>query len=76
MNDIQTFSHKRPIMPQKLVRLHASLQMLLHSPSAAVRHMATSLAVEWAKTGVRVNSLRGDQNSTQFSKQLTDKTRL
>ena len=26
--------------------------------SVAVRHMASSLAVEWAKKGVRVNALR------------------
>lgn len=29
-----------------------------NSPIAAVKHMASSLSVEWAKNGVRVNALR------------------
>lgn len=33
----------------------------------AVRHMAASLAVEWAKNGVRVNSLRWDEGPVRFT---------
>jgi len=33
-------------------------QVPYNASKAAVKHMAASLAVEWAKDGVRVNALR------------------
>jgi NAD(P)-dependent dehydrogenase (short-subunit alcohol dehydrogenase family) len=33
------------------------LQMPYNASKAAVKHMASTLAVEWAKSGIRVNSL-------------------
>ncbi|RDB21521.1 D-arabinitol 2-dehydrogenase [ribulose-forming] [Hypsizygus marmoreus] len=41
-----------------------------NASKAAVKHMAASLAVEWAKTGVRVNSLSPGYMLTQLTKTI------
>lgn len=41
-----------------------------NASKAAVKHMATSLAVEWAKTGVRVNSLSPGYTLTKLTKTI------
>ncbi|KAG6900400.1 hypothetical protein C0993_011093 [Termitomyces sp. T159_Od127] len=54
-------SLKRLITPPKLVSTRNSRttqQYIERVEHPAVKHMAASLAVEWAKAGVRVNSLR------------------
>lgn len=54
-------SHKRHIMRPKRVSGVACAAKGgddVSGGTVAVRHMASSLAVEWAKKGVRVNTLR------------------
>lgn len=46
------------------------LQTPYNASKAAVKHMATSLAVEWAKTGVRVNSLSPGYTLTKLTKTI------
>ena len=41
-----------------ILRQNNQLQTPYNASKAAVKHLASSLAVEWAKDGVRVNSLR------------------
>jgi len=41
-----------------------------NSSKAAVRHMASSLAVEWAKKGVRVNSLSPGYMLTKLTRTI------
>ncbi|KAF8623502.1 hypothetical protein AX15_006285 [Amanita polypyramis BW_CC] len=41
-----------------------------NASKAAVKHMAASLAVEWAKTGVRVNSLSPGYMETKLTKTI------
>lgn len=61
-------SHKRRIMLRKLVSA-----LSFHDPRSrgskicrvAVKHMASSLAVEWAKKNVRVNVLRCDSHTSE-----------
>lgn len=49
------------------------LQTPYNSSKAAVKHMAASLAVEWAKDGVRVNSLSPGYMLTKLTKSLLAK---
>jgi len=46
------------------------LQTPYNASKAAVKHMATSLAVEWAKTGIRVNSLSPGYTLTKLTKTI------
>lgn len=43
------------------------LHVLTFAFLPAVKHMASSLAVEWAKKGVRVNVLRYDYVTSQMT---------
>jgi len=43
-----------------------------NASKAAVKHMATSLAVEWAKKGVRVNTLSPGYMATKLTKTILD----
>ncbi|KAJ8482106.1 hypothetical protein ONZ45_g1672 [Pleurotus djamor] len=45
-------------------------QMAYNGSKAAVKHMAASLAVEWAKTGVRVNSLSPGYMLTKLTRTI------
>ncbi|KAJ7578388.1 NAD-binding protein [Mycena floridula] len=49
------------------------LQTPYNASKAAVKHLATSLAVEWAKTGVRVNTLSPGYMATALTKAILDK---
>lgn len=42
----------------KILRQNIQFQTPYNASKAAVKHLASSLAVEWAKDGIRVNSLR------------------
>ncbi|KAL4077253.1 hypothetical protein V8B97DRAFT_1940593 [Scleroderma yunnanense] len=46
------------------------LQTPYNASKAAVKHMAASLAVEWAKKGVRVNSLSPGYMQTKLTKTI------
>lgn len=48
------------------------LQTPYNASKAAVKHMAASLAVEWAKEGVRVNTLSPGYMSTKLTKTLLE----
>ncbi|KAF9469235.1 hypothetical protein BDZ94DRAFT_1152482 [Collybia nuda] len=48
------------------------LQTPYNASKAAVKHMAASLAVEWAKTGVRVNSLSPGYMLTKLTKTVLE----
>jgi NAD(P)-dependent dehydrogenase (short-subunit alcohol dehydrogenase family) len=45
-------------------------QFAYNASKAAVKHMATSLAVEWAKTGIRVNSLSPGYMLTKLTRTM------
>jgi len=49
------------------------LQTPYNASKAAVKHMAASLGVEWAKTGVRVNSLSPGYIMTKLTKTILEK---
>ena len=46
------------------------LQTPYNASKAAVKHMAASLAVEWAKEGIRVNSIRPGYIETDLVKNV------
>lgn len=50
--------------------------VLTRGPCAAVKHMAASLGVEWAKKGVRVNTLRYVYDVTACLRSLTGRSHL
>ncbi|EDR14884.1 uncharacterized protein LACBIDRAFT_306098 [Laccaria bicolor S238N-H82] len=62
---LMVFSYQIVNIPQ--------LQTPYNSSKAAVKHMAASLAVEWAKDGVRVNSLSPGYMLTKLTKSLLAK---
>jgi len=49
------------------------LQTPYNASKAAVKHLASSLAVEWAKDGVRVNSLSPGYMMTKLTKTILEK---
>ncbi|PPQ93231.1 hypothetical protein CVT25_015229 [Psilocybe cyanescens] len=49
------------------------LQTPYNASKAAVKHMAASLAVEWAKDGVRVNALSPGYMATKLTKTILEK---
>jgi len=60
-------------MSAKIVN-HPQFQTPYNASKAAVRHMAASLAVEWAKDGIRVNSLSPGYMLTQLTKTILEKS--
>ncbi|QRW16485.1 Enoyl-(Acyl carrier protein) reductase [Rhizoctonia solani] len=53
--------------------MSANPQTPYNSSKAAVKHMAASLAVEWAKSGIRVNALSPGYMLTSLTRTILDK---
>ncbi|KAI9446695.1 hypothetical protein H4582DRAFT_2108309 [Lactarius indigo] len=59
--------------PQLSCSVFCPSKLPIYSPIAAVKHMASSLAVEWAKNGVRVNALSPGYMLTKLTRTILSK---